>query len=37
MRSTLMTNGIKATRPLLSDLASAGLNDVLFETRDFYS
>ncbi len=30
MRSTLMTNGIKATRPLLSDLASAGLNDVAF-------
>jgi len=30
MRSTLMTNGIRATRSLLCDLASAGLNDVAF-------
>lgn len=30
MRSTLMTNGIRATRPLLIDLAQAGLTDVAF-------
>lgn len=30
MRSTLMTNGIRATRPLLIELAKAGLNDVAF-------
>ncbi len=30
MRSTLMTNGIRATRPLLQRLARAGLNDVAF-------
>jgi tetraether lipid synthase len=30
MRSTLMTNGIRATRPLLTDLAKAGLSDVAF-------
>lgn len=30
MRSCLMTNGIKATRPLLARLAKAGLNDVAF-------
>lgn len=30
MRPTLMTNGIRATRPLLQDLASAGLIDVAF-------
>ncbi|MCG8325712.1 MAG: radical SAM protein [Thiotrichales bacterium] len=30
MRSTLMTNGIRATRSLLEDLACAGLNDVAF-------
>lgn len=30
MRSTMMTNGIRATRPLLIDLAKAGLNDVAF-------
>ena len=28
MRSTMMTNGIKATRPLMIELAKAGLNDV---------
>ncbi len=30
MRPTLMTNGIKATRPLLEELAAAGLVDVAF-------
>lgn len=30
LRSTLMTNGIRATRSLLSDLAQAGLTDVAF-------
>ena len=30
MRSTLMTNGIKATRELLQELSHAGLNDVAF-------
>ena len=30
MRSTLMTNGIRATRSLLSELTKAGLNDVVF-------
>ena len=30
MRSTLMTNGIRATRSLLSELADAGLTDVAF-------
>lgn len=30
MRSCLMTNGIKATRPFLSSLAKAGLDDVAF-------
>ncbi len=30
MRSTLMTNGIKATRDLLKSLAKAGLDDVTF-------
>ena len=30
MRPTLMTNGIKATRSLLEDLADAGLADVAF-------
>lgn len=30
MRSTLMTNGIRATRSLLSKLAEAGLSDVAF-------
>ncbi|MBL1140784.1 MAG: radical SAM protein [Proteobacteria bacterium] len=30
MRSTLMTNGIRATRSLLTDLAEAGLSDVVF-------
>ncbi|MEO1089424.1 MAG: radical SAM protein [Pseudomonadota bacterium] len=30
MRSCLMTNGIKATRPLLSSLRAAGLDDVAF-------
>lgn len=30
MRSTLMTNGIRATRLLLSELADAGLTDVAF-------
>lgn len=30
MRPTLMTNGIRATRPLLEDLAWAGLVDVAF-------
>ena len=30
MRSTMMTNGIRATRPLLIELAKAGLNDVAF-------
>lgn len=30
MRSTLMTNGIRARRPLLAELARAGLNDVAF-------
>ncbi|HKA46308.1 MAG TPA: radical SAM protein [Burkholderiales bacterium] len=30
MRATLMTNGIRATRPLLESLASAGLMDVAF-------
>jgi len=30
MRPTLMTNGIRATRPLLAELAAAGLVDVAF-------
>jgi MoaA/NifB/PqqE/SkfB family radical SAM enzyme len=30
MRPTLMTNGIKAARPLLEELAAAGLVDVAF-------
>ena len=30
MRSALFTNGIRATRELLADLAAAGLNDVAF-------
>ena len=30
MRSTLMTNGIRATRSLLTELAAAGLSDVAF-------
>jgi molybdenum cofactor biosynthesis enzyme MoaA len=30
MRATLMTNGIRATRELLHDLAAAGLSDVAF-------
>jgi tetraether lipid synthase len=30
MRSTLMTNGIRATRSLLSELAEAGLTDIAF-------
>jgi hypothetical protein len=30
MLPTLMTNGIKATRDLLEELAAAGLNDVAF-------
>ena len=30
MRSTLMTNGIRATRSLLKELAAAGLDDVAF-------
>ncbi|MGB1799975.1 MAG: radical SAM protein [Gammaproteobacteria bacterium] len=30
MRSTMMTNGIRANRSLLTDLAKAGLNDVAF-------
>lgn len=30
MRSTMMTNGIRASRSLLTDLAQAGLNDVAF-------
>jgi tetraether lipid synthase len=30
MRSTLMTNGIRATRSLLTELAQAGLSDVAF-------
>lgn len=30
LRACLMTNGIKATRPLLARLAKAGLNDVAF-------
>jgi hypothetical protein len=30
MRPTLMTNGIKATRPFLQDMAKAGLADVVF-------
>lgn len=30
MRATLMTNGIRATRALLRDLAAAGLSDVAF-------
>src|SRR5258708_15642862 len=30
MRPTLMTYGIKATRPLLAELAAAGLGDVAF-------
>jgi tetraether lipid synthase len=30
MRSTLMTNGIRATRSLLTELADAGLTDVAF-------
>jgi tetraether lipid synthase len=30
MRSTLMTNGIRATRSLLTELAKAGLTDVAF-------
>jgi uncharacterized radical SAM superfamily Fe-S cluster-containing enzyme len=30
MRSTLMTNGIRATRSLLTELAEAGLTDVAF-------
>jgi tetraether lipid synthase len=30
MRSTLMTNGIRATRSLLSELADAGLSDIAF-------
>lgn len=30
LRATLMTNGILATRKLLTDLAAAGLNDVAF-------
>lgn len=30
MRSCLMTNGIKATRQMLTELAQAGLNDVAF-------
>ncbi len=30
MRSTLMTNGIRATRSLLTDLVKAGLSDVAF-------
>ncbi len=30
MRSTLMTNGIRASRALLCELAQAGLNDVAF-------
>ncbi|HEX9489807.1 MAG TPA: radical SAM protein [Stellaceae bacterium] len=34
MRPTLMTNGIKATRPLLAELAAAGLVDVAFHVDD---
>ncbi|MEO1491708.1 MAG: radical SAM protein [Pseudomonadota bacterium] len=30
MRSCLMTNGIRATRPMLTELAEAGLDDVAF-------
>lgn len=30
MRSTMITNGIRATRSLLTELAEAGLNDVAF-------
>ena len=34
MRPTLMTNGIRATRPLLAELAQAGLVDVAFHVDD---
>ncbi len=34
MRPTLMTNGIKATRPVLAELAAAGLVDVAFHVDD---
>jgi tetraether lipid synthase len=34
MRPTLMTNGIKATRALLAELAAAGLVDVAFHVDD---
>ena len=34
MRPTLMTNGIKATRALLAELAAAGLYDVAFHVDD---